>query len=113
MRLLDFHFVEHSPVARYAAAIKITPTHLSRLTQAAFSYPATHVIRERTMREARRNLLYTNLPISTIAYTLGFDDPAYFSLIFSNATGLLPREFGRADLCGRVSRCHARRACAA
>ena len=52
------------------------------------------MIRERTAREARRNLLYTNLPISTIAYTLGFDDPAYFSLIFSNATGLLPHEFG-------------------
>lgn len=91
--LLDAHFIEHWPVARYAAALKITPTHLSRLSREAFGCPATHMIRDRIMREARRNLVYTNLPISTIAYSLGFDDPAYFSRIFSNATGLSPREF--------------------
>lgn len=91
--LLDAHFVEHWPVARYAAALKITPTHLSRLTREAFGCPATHMIRDRIVREARRNLVYTNLPVSTIAYALGFDDPAYFSRIFSNATGLSPREF--------------------
>ena len=91
--LLDAHFVEHWPVARYAAALKITPTHLSRLSRETFGCPATHMIRDRIVREARRNLVYTNLPISTIAYTLGFDDPAYFSRIFSNATGLSPSEF--------------------
>ncbi len=91
--LLDVHFVEHWPVARYAAALKITPTHLSRLTREAFGCPATHMIRDRIVREARRNLVYTNLPVSTIAYALGFDDPAYFSRIFSNATGLSPSEF--------------------
>ena len=91
--LLDAHFVEHWPVARYAAALKITPTHLSRLSREAFGCPATHMIRDRIVREARRNLVYTNLPISTIAYALGFDDPAYFSRIFSSATGLSPSEF--------------------
>ncbi len=91
--LLDAHFIEHWPVSRYAAALKITPTHLSRLSREAFGCPATHMIRDRIVREARRNLVYTNLPISTIAYALGFDDPAYFSRIFSNATGLSPSEF--------------------
>ncbi len=91
--LLDAHFVEHWPVARYAAALKITPTHLSRLSRQAFGCPATHMIRDRIVREARRNLVYTNLPISTIAYALGFDDPAYFSRTFANATGLSPSEF--------------------
>jgi AraC family transcriptional activator of pobA len=37
------------------------------------------LILNRLIREARRNLVYTNLPVSTIAYALGFDDPAYFS----------------------------------
>jgi len=49
--------------------------------------------------EARRNLVYTNLPVSTIAYTLGFDDPAYFSRVYAAATGLSPRAF-RAQLHG-------------
>jgi len=45
------------------------------------------------IREARRNLVYTNLPVSTIAYALGFNDPAYFSRLFSGATGLSPKSF--------------------
>ena len=51
------------------------------------------MIRDRVVREARRNLVYTNLSISTIASALGFDDPAYFSRTFAQATGLSPREF--------------------
>ncbi len=91
--LLDANYTAHWTVARYAAALKITPTHLTRLTREAFGLPATHMIRDRIVREARRNLVYTNLQISTIAYALGFDDPAYFSRIFSQATGLSPNEF--------------------
>jgi AraC family transcriptional activator of pobA len=51
------------------------------------------LIVERIIREARRNLVYTNLPVSTIAYALGFNDPAYFSRLFSGETGLSPRGF--------------------
>ncbi|MCX7295615.1 MAG: helix-turn-helix domain-containing protein [Hyphomicrobiales bacterium] len=91
--MLDVHFHEHWTVAHYAGALKVTPTHLSRLTREAFGCPASHMIRDRVVREARRNLVYTNLSISTIAYALGFDDPAYFSRTFAQATGLSPREF--------------------
>ena len=91
--MLDVHFHEHWTVAHYAGALKVTPTHLSRLTREAFGCPASHMIRDRIVREARRNLVYTNLSISTIAYALGFDDPAYFSRTFAQATGLSPREF--------------------
>ncbi|MDO8876490.1 MAG: helix-turn-helix domain-containing protein [Pseudolabrys sp.] len=91
--MLDDHYLEHWPVAQYANALKVTPTHLSRLTREAFGCPASHMIRDRVVREARRNLVYTNLPIATIAYALGFDDPAYFSRTFTLATGLSPSEF--------------------
>lgn len=91
--LIEAHYLAHWPVARYAAALAVTPTHLSRLARAAFGCPATHMIRDRMVREARRNLVYTNLSISEIAYTLGFEDPAYFSRTFANATGLSPSDF--------------------
>lgn len=91
--LLDAHFLDHWPVMRYAEALKITPTHLSRLTREACGCPASDMIRDRIVREARRNLVYTNLSISAIAYALGFDDPAYFSRTFAGATGLSPRDF--------------------
>ena len=91
--LIDAHYLEHWPVARYAKDLAITPTHLSRLAREAFGCPATHMIRDRLVREARRNLVYTNKPVSEIAYALGFEDPAYFSRTFANATGLAPSEF--------------------
>lgn len=91
--LLEQHFLRHWTVSDYAAALSITPTHLSRLTRAATGHAASHLIVDRVIREARRNLVYTNLPVSTIAYALGFSDPAYFSRLFSGATGLSPRGF--------------------
>jgi AraC family transcriptional activator of pobA len=91
--LLEQHFLKHWTVSQYAAALSITPTHLSRVTRSATGRAASHLIVERIVREARRNLAYTNLPVSTIAYTLGFNDPAYFSRMFSEATGLSPRSF--------------------
>ena len=80
-------------------ALSITPTHLNRVTRAATGDTASHLILNRLIREARRNLVYTNLPVSTIAYALGFDDPAYFSRVYAAATGLSPRAF-RAQLHG-------------
>ena len=95
LALIDLHFAEHWTVARYAAELAISPTHLSRLARDATGRPASGLIEERLIREARRNLVYTNLPVSRIAYALGFDDPAYFSRVFSRATGQSPRAFRR------------------
>ena len=82
--LLEQHFLQHWTVSDYAAALSITPTHLSRLARSATGHAASHLILDR---------VYTNLPVSMIAYALGFDDPAYFSRIFSASTGLSPRSF--------------------
>jgi AraC family transcriptional regulator, transcriptional activator of pobA len=91
--LLEQHFLQHWTVSQYAGALSVTPTHLSRVTRAATGHAASRLIAERIVREARRNLAYTHLPVSTIAYSLGFNDPAYFSRLFSEATGLSPRRF--------------------
>jgi len=91
--LLEAHYLEHWTVADYADALAVSPTHLTRICRAATGRPATRLIEERVVREARRNLVYTGLTVSTIAYALGYADPAYFSRVFSRATGLAPREF--------------------
>ncbi|WP_306734115.1 helix-turn-helix domain-containing protein [Marimonas arenosa] len=91
--LIEQHYRSAWSVSDYARALAVTPTHLSRISRAATGRPASKRIEERLIREARRNLVYTNLPVSTIAYELGFDDPAYFSRVFSRATGLSPRAF--------------------
>lgn len=91
--LIERHFLEHWTVGQYAEALSVTPTHLSRIARAATGHSASRVILNRIVREARRNLVYTNMPVSTIAYALGFKDPAYFSRVYATATGFSPRAF--------------------
>lgn len=96
--LIEAHLTEQWSVAEYAKALNISPTHLSRLARQATGRPASRLIEDRMIREARRNLVYTALPVSRIAYMLGYDDPAYFSRVFTRATGQSPRAFRqRAD----------------
>lgn len=91
--LLDAHFLQHWRVTDYARALAVSATHLSRVTRAATGRPASQLIDERIMREARRNLVYTNQPVTAITYALGYSDPAYFCRVFSRVTGLSPRAF--------------------
>jgi AraC family transcriptional activator of pobA len=88
--LIELNFKAHWTVSQYAKALSISPTHLSRLTRAANGSSALRMIEARLMREARRNLAYTN---SSIAYTLGFSDPAYFSRVFTRDAGISPKAF--------------------
>lgn len=91
--LIEQNFASHWKVSQYAKALSISPTHLRRLTRATNGMSALRMIEARLMREARRNLAYTNLSISSIAYTLGFSDPAYFSRVFARDAGISPKAF--------------------
>ena len=100
--LIEVHFLEHWQVADYARALAVSPTHLSRVARAATGVSAQRLMEGRLMREARRNLAYTHLGVATIAYTLGYADPAYFTRAFTRDAGVSPRAF-RAQVSGRVS----------
>lgn len=88
-------FRKHLPVAAYAADLGVSPTHLSRVVRTATGVPASRFIEARLVREARRELAYTNINVQQIAYGLGYEDPAYFSRVFSRATGMSPLAYRR------------------
>lgn len=91
--LLEEHALEHLGVAEYASLLGVTSTHLSRVMRKATGRSALAAIEQHMIREARRNLAFTNLSVSEIAYQLGYVDPAYFSRVFKRATGVSPRAF--------------------
>ena len=80
-------------VAYFAAALGVTPTHLSRACNIASGRPASALLSDRVHFEARRMLAETDLPIRDIAQKLGFTSPAYFSRSFLKNVGQSPREF--------------------
>ncbi|WP_417320704.1 helix-turn-helix domain-containing protein [Emcibacter sp.] len=95
-KLVDMHFRERWPVGRYAEILGITPTHLSRICKQVLDVPASDLITERSLLEARRLLIYTSLGISEIGWELGFSNPAHFSKFFREKTRRKPSEFRQA-----------------
>lgn len=80
-------------LADHARELGVTPTHLTRVSRALTGLPASQLILERRLLEARRALAYTTLQVAQIAYMLGYGDPAYFARVFTKATGESPSAF--------------------
>lgn len=90
---LEQHFRTMTSVSDYAKLLKTTPDHLSETVGEQFGASAGTLIRNRLLLEAERLLTYTEMNISEIAFSLGFQDPAYFSRFFRRLTGQPPASF--------------------
>jgi AraC family transcriptional activator of pobA len=73
-----------------AAALALSPRHLSRLCKDQTGQTAQHYFESQKMREACRLLVYTRMTAQQVAYQLGFDDPSYFSRVFQRNLGVSP-----------------------
>ena len=92
-RMIEQDYSKHHLVTYYARKIGITAAHLNIISRQITGKSALNLIHERLLLEAKRNLVYTNLSISTLSYTLGFADPAYFTRFFKRNSGASPKEF--------------------
>lgn len=90
---VEQHYKSDAAVAFYAGLLRVTPVRLNRLCLRMAGKSAFEVIQDRLMLEACRKLTYAPSNVASIAYELGFQDPAYFSRTFKRHTGLTPRAF--------------------
>ncbi|NJM82570.1 MAG: helix-turn-helix transcriptional regulator [Tabrizicola sp.] len=93
--LLERDFRSGMGVADFAAALGVTPTHLTRCCNAACGRPASALLQDRRIFEARKLLSETRMPVGRIAESLGFNSPAYFTRAFQHLTGKSPTAFRR------------------
>ncbi len=91
--LVEKWFRRTRSVSDYAAAIGISPTHLHRVCRSQLGTSALAVIERRVALEARRQLLFSTLSVKQIGAELGYDDPAYFTRVFTRMEGLSPDHF--------------------
>lgn len=78
------------PMAEYARALGVTPTHLTRSCRQCAGQTASDLLTERSLHAARSQLERGALPISQIAAMLGFNSAGYFSRFVQHHTGLSP-----------------------
>ena len=81
---------KHSP-AEYAGLLYISPKALAKITKSHFNKTLSHLINERIIIEAKRELYLTNKPIKEIAYELGYEDEYYFSRFFKVNADVSPQ----------------------
>ena len=93
--LMEHDFRSGLGVGDFAGALGVTPTHLSRCCRQVNGRPASALLQDRVLFEARRLLAETGLPVGRIAGTLGFTSPAYFTRAFAHGTGQSPSAFRR------------------
>lgn len=94
---VERHFKEQWQVGQYADVLKASPVRLNRLCLKLSGKSAFDITQDRLMLEACRKLTYVPASIASIAYELGFQDPAYFSRLFKKRIGRTPKEFRKAD----------------
>ncbi len=88
------HYTEHDfTVAKLAEHFGMSETHIRRLfEQSAHTSPLRYIHALR-LDKAKNMLLVSNYSITEIAFSVGFEDPYYFSRFFKRETGMSPSEY--------------------
>lgn len=92
-RLVEEHFRTQRQIGFYARHLTMTADRLNDHVKRAAGVTVGHLIRQRVLTEAKRELVFTARAIHDIAYDLGFSDPSHFARFFRNQTGMTPHAF--------------------
>lgn len=90
---VEQHFRHWHTAATYARELHCSVRTLNRSTVQITGQTAKAHIVDRIMLEARRLLVHTTLPVSTIGSQLGFDEPTNFVKFFHREAGATPGHF--------------------
>lgn len=88
---IETHFKEKHAPSEYAELLNMTPKALAKITKTHFNKTLTHLIAERIVIEAKRELYLTNKPVKEIAWELGYSDEYYFSRFFKTNADVSPQ----------------------
>lgn len=78
--------------ADYANRLSVHINHLNKVVKDTTGKTTSEMIAERITKECTQYLLHSNLSISEIAYSLGFETVSYFSKFYRKHTGKSPSE---------------------
>ena len=91
--LLEANFKEQHLVNFYCSELNVTSKKLTQTLANATGKTSLHIINDRLILEAKRELSFSKKTIKEIAFGLGFDDPLYFSKFFKKHTASAPQDF--------------------
>ena len=93
IRLVNKYYLTKRDLTEYAQMLHITPKHLTKCVKQSTNKTPTDFIFQMLILEAKVLLKETDLTISEIAFSLSFDDDAYFNRFFKNIEGVTPNNY--------------------
>jgi len=91
--LVSESFTNEHSTQYYADKLCITPNYLNEIIKAALGVNTKQYIQNKIIAEAKKKLIYTNLPVTEIAEQLGYKTASYFIRSFQKSTGYTPLEY--------------------
>jgi AraC family transcriptional regulator, transcriptional activator of pobA len=73
--------------------LHLSPNYLSDLLQKFTGKTTQEHIHLQLIDKAKALLWSTEMPVSELAYILGFENPPHFTRLFKQKTGYSPREY--------------------
>lgn len=80
-------------VQHFAEALHVSPAHLGDVLRTHTGQNAQQYLHHALLEKAKGLLLSTSWTVRETAFSLGFENPSYFSRLFKQKTGLTPAEF--------------------
>lgn len=87
------HYREWHHVSQYAEAMRLTLPHVCSTIKSYSGKTAGDMITDAILTDAKAQLKISNLQVKEIAFSLGFDNVAFFNRFFKSRTGLTPKEY--------------------
>lgn len=93
LNYIESHIYEQISINKIIDILGVSQPYLFKIFSKRFNTSIKQYITNRKLSIAKKMLLKTNMPITQIANSLGYNDPLAFSKIFSANIGISPRKY--------------------
>lgn len=90
---MKLHFAENKEIADFAKICNLSPSRFAHLFAKKVGVSPHKYLINLRIKQAKYLLLNTNISLSNIAKSVGYDDSLYFSRVFKKYEGVSPSHF--------------------
>lgn len=91
--LIEAHYTEKLSLAFFCRALSVGKNRLCGAVREETGQTVGQLLEQKRVREAKRLLRETGLPVSAVAGQVGIEDYNYFTKVFRRAVGMTPARF--------------------
>lgn len=90
---ININFTEDDTIEEISSIFSVNSSHLMRQFKKDLQVTIIQYRNNKRVNEAKNLLSYSNLPITDIAFMIGFNSSQYFSKVFQDKVGLTPYNY--------------------